>query len=171
MWYSNDLLHYMFEAEFVTLSTLKVPSGTTATSLNPCTNAMHNGPCTTTHTHTQAKSVGVYGRALLPRGGDRGRRRRRRPRRRRRRSPQGRVPRGRVSTPPQEGSLRRTLPQRLRGGGAGSGRDRRATEEEVGYGRCKVRTGLFFSQLTIVFFFHYLSEPCLLNLGVETPIH
>ncbi len=28
MWHSNDMFHYMFKAEFVTLVTLKVPSGT-----------------------------------------------------------------------------------------------------------------------------------------------
>ncbi len=27
-WYSNDLFHYMFKAEFVALVSLKVPSGT-----------------------------------------------------------------------------------------------------------------------------------------------
>ncbi len=27
MWYSNDMFHYMFKAEFVTLVSLKVPSG------------------------------------------------------------------------------------------------------------------------------------------------
>ncbi len=27
MWYSNDMFHYMFQAEFVTLVSLKVPSG------------------------------------------------------------------------------------------------------------------------------------------------
>ncbi len=27
MWYSNGMLHYIFKAEFVTLASLKVPSG------------------------------------------------------------------------------------------------------------------------------------------------
>ncbi len=27
MWYSNDMFHYMFKAEFVRLVSLKVPSG------------------------------------------------------------------------------------------------------------------------------------------------
>ncbi len=27
MWYSNDMFHFMFKAEFVTLISLKVPSG------------------------------------------------------------------------------------------------------------------------------------------------
>ncbi len=27
MWYSNDIFYYMFKAEFVTLVSLKVPSG------------------------------------------------------------------------------------------------------------------------------------------------
>ena len=27
MWYSNDMFHYMFKAEFVILVSLKVPSG------------------------------------------------------------------------------------------------------------------------------------------------
>ena len=27
MWYSNDMFHYMLKAEFVTLVSLKVPSG------------------------------------------------------------------------------------------------------------------------------------------------
>ncbi len=27
MWYSNDMFHHMFKAEFVTLVSLKVPSG------------------------------------------------------------------------------------------------------------------------------------------------
>ncbi len=27
MWYSKDMCHYMFKAEFVTLVSLKVPSG------------------------------------------------------------------------------------------------------------------------------------------------
>ncbi len=27
MWYSNDTFHYMFKAEFVSLVSLKVPSG------------------------------------------------------------------------------------------------------------------------------------------------
>ncbi len=27
MWCSNDMFHYVFKAEFVTLSSLKVPSG------------------------------------------------------------------------------------------------------------------------------------------------
>ncbi len=31
MWYSNDMFHYMFKAEFVTLVSLKVPSGSSAT--------------------------------------------------------------------------------------------------------------------------------------------
>ncbi len=33
MWYSNDMFHYVFKAEFVTLVSLKVPSGCNVLSL------------------------------------------------------------------------------------------------------------------------------------------
>ncbi len=33
MWYSNDMFHYMPRAEFVTLVSLKIPSGSSASQL------------------------------------------------------------------------------------------------------------------------------------------
>ncbi len=36
MWYSNDTFHYMFKTEFVTLVTLKVPSGSCLPFFSVC---------------------------------------------------------------------------------------------------------------------------------------
>ncbi len=35
MWYSNDMFHHMLKAEFVTLVSLKVPSGSSTVELGP----------------------------------------------------------------------------------------------------------------------------------------
>ena len=79
MWYSNDMFHYMFKAEFVMLVSLKVPSGST---IYECRQVI---PLTSIHTAAALyliKSPKYKKHFRMGRGGGRSRRGSRRCRRR-----------------------------------------------------------------------------------------